>query len=346
MVSVSVIVASYNHGKYIGNLIESILNQTYNDIELLIADDCSTDNSAEIINSYKNVCEQKLKRFVFLTKEKNKGITDSLNSLLKMAEGEYICPVGSDDMLKPDAVETLYNFIKDKPEYGFVGGNSEIMDEEGRICYWDKNAEIVYDKNEADYLTWADFSRYTAKAYTNMEYDSNAFGNYRSLLYGNYIVNGYLFKKQAMIEAGGYKYNVFEDWCMNLEIAKKYKFKYIDKIVYSYRRHSKNVTKNTKYSTPRLWTTIATQYEYCKENGLLDVWRQCLTGGVELTEAERDFIVEYLNKAESENGLILNTASIIREKYKKINTLNEEIAYLKKKKSLLKKFLRLFYKKY
>ena len=81
---ISVLLPAYNHEKYLKETIESVLNQTFQNFELLISDDCSTDSSAQIIKGF---MDEKIKKVFF---EENRGTVRALNHLLSIAMGEYI----------------------------------------------------------------------------------------------------------------------------------------------------------------------------------------------------------------------------------------------------------------
>tara|TARA_B100000965_G_C19602292_1_gene763504 strand:+ start:2735 stop:3424 length:690 start_codon:yes stop_codon:yes gene_type:complete len=97
---VSVVMSVYNDELTIEKSIESIINQTYKELELLILDDASSDESLKIINKYKN----KYKFIKVFKNEKNKGLTYSLNKLIKDSEGEYIARQDSDDESMPNRI--------------------------------------------------------------------------------------------------------------------------------------------------------------------------------------------------------------------------------------------------
>ena len=99
----SIIICCYNSEKYIKETIDSILNQTYNNIELIIIDDGSTDNSRKIINNY--LKNKKIKKIF----QKNKGLNISNNIALKASNGEYILRLDADDWLDPNCIEILLN---------------------------------------------------------------------------------------------------------------------------------------------------------------------------------------------------------------------------------------------
>lgn len=104
---VTIIVPIYNVEKYLNECIESILNQTYKNIEVVLVDDGSTDNSDEIIDEY----TKKDSRIVAIHK-KNEGVSSARNDGLKIARGEYICFADADDILMEDYVEYMYNMIE------------------------------------------------------------------------------------------------------------------------------------------------------------------------------------------------------------------------------------------
>ena len=104
---ITIIVPIYNVGKYLDKCIESILNQTYKNIEIILVNDGSIDNSREIIEKYK----KSDKRIKAIHKE-NEGVSSARNTGLDIATGKYICFADGDDYLMPDYIEYLYSMIK------------------------------------------------------------------------------------------------------------------------------------------------------------------------------------------------------------------------------------------
>lgn len=102
MPKISVIIPTYNREKYLGKCIESILNQTLNDFEMIIIDDGSTDNTELLVSSYNDFRIHYIKR-------KNHGIGSSRNHGIDIAKGEYITFVDSDDYVAPSFLEEMYN---------------------------------------------------------------------------------------------------------------------------------------------------------------------------------------------------------------------------------------------
>lgn len=105
---VSIIMPSYNTAKYISASINSIINQTYKYWELIIVDDCSTDNTDEIVNKF-----LKDERIKYLKNEKNSGAAISRNKALKEAKGKWIAFLDSDDLWVPEKLEKQINFMEE-----------------------------------------------------------------------------------------------------------------------------------------------------------------------------------------------------------------------------------------
>ncbi len=104
---ISVIVAVYNMEKYLGNCLDSLVNQTFKDIEIICVNDGSNDNSLSILEEY----AAKDKRVIVINQE-NKGLGGARNTALDVACGKYFCIVDSDDFLDLDSLELRYNAIK------------------------------------------------------------------------------------------------------------------------------------------------------------------------------------------------------------------------------------------
>src|SRR3990167_1567368 len=105
---VSVIIASYNHGPYIEASITSVLAQTYGNIELLVVDDGSSDDSVERIQRL-----QRLHGFDFRV-QKNQGLSRTLNETVARARGELITPFGSDDVMLPQRLALQVAYLQGK----------------------------------------------------------------------------------------------------------------------------------------------------------------------------------------------------------------------------------------
>lgn len=121
---VSIIMPSFNTGEYIGKSIESVLAQTYQEWELLIVDDCSTDDTDDIVSTYQDP------RIRYFKNEKNSGAAVSRNYALRKAKGRWIAFLDSDDLWMPDKLEKQVSFMKAN-EYYFSYTEYEEIDNEG-----------------------------------------------------------------------------------------------------------------------------------------------------------------------------------------------------------------------
>ena len=123
---VSIIMPSYNTADYIEETIQSVLNQTYTNWELLIVDDCSNDSTLQILENYN---DERIKVFV---NEQNSGAAVSRNKALREAKGQWIAFLDSDDLWSPEKLEKQISFME-KNGYAFSYTNYEEMDFDGQI---------------------------------------------------------------------------------------------------------------------------------------------------------------------------------------------------------------------
>lgn len=268
---ISVIIPAYNHEKYIEECIRSIMVQTYQNIELLVIDDGSKDGTFEILQSLKPECEKRFVRVVFETQE-NQGTCVTLNKLIDLARGQYLYIIASDDMAKPQAIETLHLFLSQNPDYVLAVGDNEIINGKSERIYWGKN-RVVLPENKALYKTFGD------ELHLNAPDNKHAdFGAYANLLKGNHIPNGYLYSRQAMIDAGKYDESVFlEDWYIHLQLSKIGKYKYIPDILFSYRWHESNTVSSSEYKAKQseIYRQIYEhEKEYCFTHGYKKQWKR------------------------------------------------------------------------
>ena len=241
---VSVCIPAYNHEKYIVDCLDSIINQTYQNIELLIIDDGSRDNTRQKIIDLMQKLESRFVR-VFFDSQENMGTCRTINKLYDNAHGKYIYHIASDDMSKPNAISTLIEFLEQNPEYALAVGDNEIIDGNGRRVYWDAERNNVYTTRHALYKTFGDFLK--AKN-TNIDFNSSVFGTYQTLFHKNYIPNGYLIRRDILEKTGPFTPDApLEDWWFMMQISKYAKMKYIDSVLFSYRWHGANtMTQTTK----------------------------------------------------------------------------------------------------
>ncbi|WP_019002908.1 glycosyltransferase family 2 protein [Succinimonas amylolytica] len=239
---VSVVIPSYNHGKYIKETINSIINQTYRNIELLIMDDGSVDESNERILEIQGDCISRFVNFYYERKH-NEGTCETLNKLIKHSKGDYIFIIASDDLAKPTLIEKEVSFLNNinNSEYSLVVFDNLIIDSNGVECYWGVGRKCVYSKEEASFLTFGDFLQQRR----GFDFSSDLFGRYELLHRGNHVPNGYLIRRSIFDIVGLFnKEAPLEDYYIMLQISKYALFKFFKEPLFCYRWHDSNTIKN------------------------------------------------------------------------------------------------------
>jgi len=126
---VSIIMSVYNGEKYLSRAVESILSQTYDNLEFIIIEDCSTDGSFNILENYK----KRDKRIVIIRNNENIGLTKSLNKGLEICNGTLIARQDADDFSHPERIECQVDFMDRHPDIALVGTGGVSMDEAGNV---------------------------------------------------------------------------------------------------------------------------------------------------------------------------------------------------------------------
>ena len=136
--TVSVCIPSYNYQAYISEAITSVLSQTYKNIELIIIDDCSSDNTEEVVNKYLGTD----KRLRFYKNKQNVGMVANWNLCLQNASGKYVKILCADDVLEHDCIEKCVKFFLDNPTVSVVSSARLLIDKDsipvGALAFSDK----------------------------------------------------------------------------------------------------------------------------------------------------------------------------------------------------------------
>jgi glycosyltransferase involved in cell wall biosynthesis len=125
MTSVSVIIPSYNHERFVGECIQSVLDQTFQDFEIIITDDASTDQAVSIIEQFE---DPRIRLFKHST---NQGVSVTANNCILHASGKYIAWISTDDAWYPEKLEIQVQYLDKHPEIGAVFGKVDWIDESG-----------------------------------------------------------------------------------------------------------------------------------------------------------------------------------------------------------------------
>lgn len=133
---VSVGIPIYNAEQYLKLAIDSVLQQTFKDFELLLVNDGSTDNSLEIMTSYND------SRIKIINDGVNKGLIFRLNEMIELSEGQYFVRMDADDVMFPDRLQKQLDLLRDNPEIDVVHGDAVSIDKDNSILGYKKSQEV------------------------------------------------------------------------------------------------------------------------------------------------------------------------------------------------------------
>lgn len=173
---VSVIMPVYNSVLYIKEAIDSILNQTFKDFELILVEDCSSDGTKAIIEGYKD------ERIKIIYNSVNKGVAYSRNKALENCKGEYVAIMDHDDISLPTRFEEEVKFLDNNPGYGVVGGRVQFIGSDGELIRGSGIALVNPQYIKATLLFRNVYSnsevmfRRELLAKNNLRYDENCYG--------------------------------------------------------------------------------------------------------------------------------------------------------------------------
>lgn len=212
---VTIAIPSYNHGQYVQDAIKSALNQSYENIELIIIDDGSTDDSVEKIKELLSQCQGRFVRFEFRHRT-NQGLCNTLNEALEWAKGQFFCTLASDDIMFPDKTCLQLEAFQQDPDIVCIcGGNHSIGAQ---------NQTIKTNVNG--------YGEYKFHRIFMHRFDLPA--------------SSQMIKTETLREVGGFNPNTkVEDWDLWLKLSKlDKKIIYIPHALIGYRSHEHNISKN------------------------------------------------------------------------------------------------------
>lgn len=206
---ISVIIPNYNNEIYLKDCIDSILNQTYSNIEIIVVDDCSTDCSWHLLNS---LTENINNLFIYKNKE-NKGVSYSRNRGVDFSNGEYITTLDPDDLFYLDKIQSEYNVFIEH-------GNKDLVAYSSYTTFTE-DLQVITKKID-------DSNAETGDIYRGMLYRAIPFS--RDLL----------IKKDMFYSVGGFNesLSLYEDWEFKLRLAQRYNYYFSGSDGIKYRQHN------------------------------------------------------------------------------------------------------------
>lgn len=223
---VTVIIPSYNHGGYIEQTINSVLRQTYHPIEVIVIDDGSSDDSPQLLGQ---LAAQHGFRLELQT---NQGLSRTLNAGIALANGKYVCTVGSDDILMLDKTEKQVEFMEANPHIAVCGGNQLLIDSTGQLI------------NKRQYFS----------PHRELNFDDLFLGR-KALI----AASSAMMRRDVLDREGGYDPNIpLEDMYMWFKLTSRgHTIAGLNDVLIYYRKHESNSYKNVSYMVDSMLKTFA-----------------------------------------------------------------------------------------
>lgn len=203
---VSIVLPCYNGADMLGDAIESVINQTFKDWELIIVNDCSTDNTLSVAEKYAAV-DSRIKVY---SNPINSKLPTSLNNGFSYASGKYLTWTSDDNLLHPEMLEVMSEYLDNHPTIGFVAADQLVSDFNGNIL----ETVIVPDDLQ------------------------------KMILLNDYVKACFMYRKSVADIIGEYRTDLFlvEDYEYWIRMSFHTKFAHIPQVLYTYRVHSKSLT--------------------------------------------------------------------------------------------------------
>ncbi|MFT5813070.1 MAG: glycosyltransferase involved in cell wall biosynthesis [Francisellaceae bacterium] len=243
---VSIITPCFNGEKYIARFLDSVLTQSYNDIEVIVINDGSTDRTAEIIKGYESKFLDRGYIFYYVFQENN-GAASAINKGLKLFSGEYVTWPDSDDLLHKDSIKNKVNYLIDNKDYSFVRTDFTFVNEQKIEEVYYKASDVISYKNENifdDFIT-----------------ERNVF-----CCPGSYMVTKNALKK-SIPDNNIYESKAGQNWQILLPVALNYKCGYLNQSLFTY------VVRDNSHS--RSAKSLQDEINKCDEH--LDIFNNVLS---------------------------------------------------------------------
>jgi alpha-1,3-rhamnosyltransferase len=230
---VSVAIPAYNHARYIEQCLQSVVDQTYPNIELVIIDDGSTDNTADKISDFLNRHQNRFANIIF-DSQNNMGVSVTSNKAIALCNGEWVHLLGSDDLIHPNKISHQF----------------------AAITTWsDPNLALVYA--DADYIDENNLT--IQKSQKNRPKAGVVSAAYCQLFLQNPITNPTIaIKREAFLAIGGFDETLkLEDWDCWLRLSVNYSIARLPEVLASYRYHPHNTSRNQHLMLEAMLRTFA-----------------------------------------------------------------------------------------
>ena len=227
---VSVPVVTYNSAETIVETLDSIYNQTYPSIELIVSDDCSTDNTVEIVRKWMNEHKDRFVRTELITIPHNKGVTANYNRAADACQGEWVKDFDGDDIMLPECIQTYVDYVKEYPDTIYLFGKHKAFGPNEKIC------EVI--NNRFDYSF---FSLTQEEQLHRLLFESNCIPSTTTFYYRKQV--------KATGVTNDERIPLLEDWPKWINLLKAgVQFKFIDKVTVLYRVSESSLSTTSNQS--------------------------------------------------------------------------------------------------
>lgn len=228
LVKVSAIVTSYNHAEYIDQQMQALLSQSYQNLEIIVVDDCSTDNSVEVLEKYRVYPNVKI-----IALKENQGYVNSSNFGVSQASGEYIIFSQCDDYCDRDQIKILLSKFQLENSVGVVYSSSDLVDEQGAFL-----------RNDFSFRE----KKFQEQCRSDCLIESEEMQMYLSVHCVIPNLSAAMIKKELFYKVGGLteKYKVCADWDLWCKLSRNCDFYYIRAPYNYFRMHSTTIRNLNK----------------------------------------------------------------------------------------------------
>lgn len=231
---ISVIIPCYNHAAYLARAIESVLAQLYKNVEIIVVDDGSTDDTKQVTGRFPEV------KYVY---QQNQGLSAARNTGIDSSLGKYLLFLDADDWLTSDALKKNFDVISTHPEVAFVSGGHIKISDNGNVL--EEVREIVNEDHYKHFL------------------QGNYVGMHATVLYARWVFDEFRFDTTL---------RACEDYDLYLKISRKYAVMHHNDVIAYYRIHGNNMSGNKQMMLERVLFVLRRQEKSLKNTEERKAW--------------------------------------------------------------------------